>query len=67
MHKDSILKIIYRFFDLIVLTYIIFDFGYSVNKVYNTPKLIGLVLITVALLLFNIFKFYYLRKSLIRL
>lgn len=63
MHKDSILKIIYRFFDLIVLTYIIFDFGYSVNKVYNTPKLIGLVLITVSLLAFNIFKFYYLKKK----
>lgn len=62
MHKDSILKIIYRFFDLIVLTYIIFDFGYSVNQVYKAPKLIGLVLITFALLVFNIFKYYYLKK-----
>jgi trk system potassium uptake protein len=63
MHKDSILKIIYRFFDLIVLTYIIFDFGYSVNQVYKAPKLIGLVLITFALLIFNIFKYYYLKKK----
>lgn len=63
MHKDSILKIIYRFFDLIVLTYIIFDFGYSVNQVYKAPKLIGLVLITFALLVFNIFKYYYLKKK----
>jgi Trk-type K+ transport system membrane component len=63
MYKDSILKIIYRFFDLIVLTYIIFDFGYSVNQVYKAPKLIGLVVITFALLVFNIFKFYYLKKS----
>jgi len=62
MYKDSILKIIYRFFDLIVLTYIIFDFGYSVNQVYKAPKLIGLVVITFALLVFNIFKFYYLKK-----
>jgi Trk-type K+ transport system membrane component len=62
MYKDSILKIIYRFFDLIVLTYIIFDFGYSVNQLYKAPKLIGLVVITFALLVFNIFKFYYLKK-----
>lgn len=62
MYKDSILKIIYRFFDLIVLTYIIFDFGYSVNQVYKAPKLVGLVVITFALLVFNIFKFYYLKK-----
>ncbi len=63
MHKDSILKIIYRFFDLIVLTYIIFDFGYSVNHVYKAPKLIGLVLIVFALLVFNIFKYYYTKKK----
>ena len=63
MRKDSILKIIYRFFDLIVLTYIIFDFGYSVNHLYKAPKLIGLVFITFALLLFNIFKYYYTQKK----
>ncbi|PKP16930.1 MAG: potassium transporter, partial [Bacteroidetes bacterium HGW-Bacteroidetes-23] len=63
MHKDSILKIIYRFFDLIVLTYIVFDFGYSIHEEYHTPKFIGLVLITVALLVFNIFKYFYYKTS----
>ncbi len=63
MQKDSILKIIYRFFDLIVLTYIVFDFGYSVHQVYHTPKFIGLVLIAVALLAFNIFKYFYYKTS----
>lgn len=59
MKKDSFLKLIYRFFDLIVLIYIIFDIGFNVHESYQTPKLIGLVLITVALLSFNIFKFFY--------
>lgn len=59
MKKDSFLKLIYRFFDLIVLIYIIFDIGFNVHESYQTPKLIGLVLITLALLSFNIFKFFY--------
>ncbi|MDR6969038.1 potassium uptake TrkH family protein [Flavobacterium arsenatis] len=63
MQKDSILKFIYRFFDLIVLTYLVFDFGYSVHDVYKTPKFVGLVSISVALLVFNIYKFYYYTTS----
>ena len=63
MKKDSILKIIYRFFDLIVLTYIVFDFGYSINEIYKTPKLIGLLVITLALFTFNIFKVKYYKTS----
>ncbi len=63
MQKDSILKIIYRFFDLIVLTYIVFDFGYSIHEEYHTPKFIGLVLITIALFAFNIFKYFYYKSS----
>lgn len=59
MQRDSILKIIYRFFDLIVLTYIVFDFGYSIHIEYQTPKFIGLVLITIALFVFNTFKYFY--------
>lgn len=59
MEKDSIFKIIYRFFDLIVLTYIVFDFGYSIHEEYHTPKFIGLVLIAIALFAFNIFKYFY--------
>ncbi|WP_276975015.1 potassium transporter TrkG, partial [Flavobacterium filum] len=63
MQKDSILKIIYRFFDLIVLTYIVFDFGYSIHIEYQTPKFIGLVLIGIALFAFNIFKYFYYKTS----
>jgi len=63
MEKDSIFKIIYRFFDLIVLTYIVFDFGYSIHEEYHTPKFIGLVLITIALFAFNIFKYFYYKSK----
>ena len=63
MEKDSILKIIYRFFDLIVLTYIVFDFGYSIHVEYHTPKFIGLVVIAIALFAFNIFKYFYYKTS----
>jgi trk system potassium uptake protein TrkH len=63
MQKDSILKIIYRFFDLIVLTYIVFDFGYSIHIEYQKPKFIGLVLIGIALFAFNIFKYFYYKTS----
>jgi Trk-type K+ transport system membrane component len=63
VEKDSILKFIYRFFDLFVLTFLVFDFGYNVNELYQTPKFIGLIVLTVALLVFNIFKFYYYTTS----
>ncbi|CAM4132217.1 TrkH family potassium uptake protein [Flavobacterium antarcticum] len=59
MQKEAILKFIYRFFDIFVLAFLVFDFGYTVNESYKTPKFIGLVSITLALLAFNIFKFYY--------
>ena len=59
MQKEAILKFIYRFFDIIVLAFLVFDFGYSVTEIYKTPKFIGLVSITAALLAFNVFKFYY--------
>jgi trk system potassium uptake protein TrkH len=63
VQKESILKFIYRFFDIFVLTFLVFDFGYSVNESYKTPKFIGLVTLTIALFAFNIFKFHYYTTS----
>ncbi len=63
MKNDSLLKVVYRFFDLIVLTFLVFDFGYSVHDDYKAPKLIGLVVVTVALLVFNIFKYFYYKSN----
>lgn len=59
MEKDSLYKFLYRFFDLIVLTYFVFSFGYSVKTDYQIPKLVGLLVIILGLLVFNTAKFFY--------
>ncbi|MBS4041105.1 MAG: potassium transporter [Flavobacteriales bacterium] len=59
MEKDSLYKFLYRFFDLIVLTYFVFSFGYSVKTDYQIPKLVGLLVIVLGLLAFNTAKFFY--------
>ena len=56
MERESLLNYIYRFFDLIVLLTIVFDFGYDFEENYNTPHVVGLISLTVALLGFNLFK-----------
>ena len=58
MQKDSLLNYIYRFFDIIVLLFIVFDFGYDFEENYNSPHVIGLILLSVGLLAFNSFKFF---------
>ena len=59
MKNDSLLKVVYRFFDVIVLTFLVFDFGFSLHEVYDRPKQLGLIGVTLAMLVFNIFKYYY--------
>ena len=63
MDRDSILKFGYRFFDIFLLTFIIFDVGYRVNESYSTSKFIGVVVLSLALLGFNIFKYFYYNVS----
>lgn len=58
MERESLLNYIYRFFDLIVLLFIVFDFGYDFNENFNTPHVIGLITLSFALLGFNIFKYF---------
>ena len=58
MERESLLNYIYRFFDLIVLLFIVFDFGYDFNENFNTPHIIGLVILSFGLLGFNIFKYF---------
>lgn len=58
MERESLLNYIYRFFDLIVLLFIVFDFGYDFNENFNSPHVIGLLILTIALLGFNAFKLY---------
>lgn len=57
MEKESLLNYLYRFFDIIVLLFIVFDFGYDFEENYNSPHVIGLIILSFALLGFNVFKF----------
>ena len=58
MKKESLLNYLYRFFDIIILLFIVFDFGYDFHENYNTPHIVGLILLTVGLLAFNSFKYF---------
>ena len=57
MEKESLLNYLYRFFDIIVLLFIVFDFGYDFNENYNSPHVVGLIFLSFLLLGFNVFKF----------
>lgn len=58
MEKESLLNYLYRFFDIIVLLFIVFDFGYDFNENYNSPHIIGLITLSFGLLGFNLFKYF---------
>lgn len=58
MEKESLLNYLYRFFDIIVLLFIVFDFGYDFEENYNSPHVIGLFFLCIGLLGFNAFKFF---------
>ena len=58
MNKESILNYIYRFFDIIVLAFIVFEFGYGYDEHYNSPHISALLLLSCGLLAFNFFKYF---------
>ena len=58
MKKESLLNYLYRFFDIIVLLFIVFDFGYDFEDNYDSLHIVGLILLSVGLLAFNTFKFF---------
>lgn len=57
MERESLLNYLYRFFDIIVLLFIVFDFGYDFDKNFTTPHVVGLLILLGFLLFFNVFKF----------
>ncbi|NJM78497.1 MAG: hypothetical protein HC854_00570 [Flavobacterium sp.] len=58
MERESLLNYVYRFFDIIVLLFIVFDFGYDFEENFNSPHVIGLIVLTILLLFFNTFKLF---------
>lgn len=58
MKRESLLNYIYRFFDIIVLFFIVFDFGYDFDENFTTAHVTSLIILLFFLLLFNAFKFF---------
>jgi len=58
MERETLLNYVYRFFDIIVLFFIVFDFGYDFAENFTTPHVAGLIILSIFLLIFNVFKFY---------
>ena len=56
--KSDFIKNLIRFFDLIALTYVVFDFGVNVHLDYKEVKFFVLLFIVLALLIFNILKIF---------
>jgi trk system potassium uptake protein TrkH len=57
INKKS-LKTAYRFIDIVILFFLIFDFGFNVNDSYKLYKLAIFFVLTSLLIAFNVFKFY---------
>ncbi|GLB53137.1 hypothetical protein NBRC110019_21770 [Neptunitalea chrysea] len=57
MNKKT-LQNIYRFIDVFILFFLIFDFGFNINEGYRPYKLVGFFTLSALLLTFNIVKFF---------
>ncbi|MBP0902789.1 TrkH family potassium uptake protein [Mariniflexile gromovii] len=58
MKGESLLNYLYRFFDIIVLFFIVFDFGYDFAENFTSAHVGGLIVLSFFLLLFNAFKLF---------
>ncbi|WP_147677083.1 TrkH family potassium uptake protein [Algibacter pacificus] len=58
LKKQSLLNYVYRFFDIIVLFFIVFDFGYDHADNYTSPHVFGLITLSILLLVFNTVKLF---------
>ncbi|MFG6685423.1 TrkH family potassium uptake protein [Mariniflexile sp. HNIBRBA6329] len=65
MKGESLLNYLYRFFDIIVLFFIVFDFGYDFAENFTTAHVSSLIVLSFFLLFFNAVKFfvYKIKKS----
>jgi trk/ktr system potassium uptake protein len=54
--KNKIVLNIYRFIDVFILFFLIFDFGFTVNDDYKPYKLVGFFIIVLTLIAFNVIK-----------
>lgn len=58
MKNNKIFRNIYRFLDIVILFFLIFDFGYTIDDNYKPYKLAGFFVIVLLLISFNVMKSY---------
>ncbi|OYX27556.1 MAG: potassium transporter [Flavobacteriales bacterium 32-35-8] len=58
MKNNKIFTNLYRFLDIVILFFLIFDFGFSVDDDYKPYKLVGFFVIVLLLIAFNVMKSY---------
>ncbi|WP_308991852.1 potassium transporter TrkG [Mariniflexile litorale] len=58
MKRESLLNYIYRFFDIIVLLFIVFDLGYDFADNFTSAHVASLLVLLFFLLFFNAVKFF---------
>lgn len=63
MKIENIVNFIVRFFDVLLLTILVFDFGFITHEDYERPKLIGLAVIPLIIYVFNIYKYFFYKDS----
>ena len=58
LKEQSWLNYLYRFFDIIVLFFIIIDLGYDHSDNFTSPHVLGLIVLSLLLIVFNTAKLY---------
>lgn len=63
MKIEQVVNFVVRFFDILLLTILVFDFGFITHEDYERPKLIGLAIIPLIIYVFNIYKYFFFKDS----
>mgnify|MGYP006144331825 FL=1 len=63
MKIEQVVNFVVRFFDILLLTILVFDFGFTLHEDYERPKLIGLAVIPLIIYVFNIYKYFFFKDS----
>ncbi len=63
MRVESVVNFVVRFFDILLLSILVFDFGFVTNVEYERHKLIGLAVVPLVIYIFNIYKYFFYKDS----
>lgn len=60
---ESAVNFVVRFFDILLLSILVFDFGFVTHESYEIPKIVGLAIISLIIYVFNIYKYFFYKDS----